>query len=143
LPSLELPTTNGRSSQNALLLVEKMSTDASNMEPADRLARLRAEVRQIRQRAANLLDGGANGIQAAAAISDSTDQFLVRLMEEAIEGVSPSARESLEQNTAIVAIGGSGRGDCAPYSDVDVLFLHRPSIRNVFVDRTSQVVRDC
>lgn len=110
---------------------------------AHRLQRHRACVAGIRERARHLLVGGANGIQVAAAISHAIDAFLVELTEEALGRFTPRERKQIEQHSAIVAIGGTGRGDMAPCSDVDLLFLYRGRVRDDFSQCAAQIVRDC
>lgn len=54
----------------------------------------------------------------ARAISDFTDIFLLEIAKQAV----PS---SLQGQVCVLATGGYGRGMLAPYSDVDLLVLHK------------------
>jgi [protein-PII] uridylyltransferase len=103
----------------------------------------RESIAMIRDRARRLFDGGATGIQVAAAISEATDAFIVSLMNEALKELPETEQRFLLENTAVVAVGGSGRGDPAPYSDVDLLFLYADVAKDLFSDLASRVVRDC
>jgi [protein-PII] uridylyltransferase len=52
------------------------------------------------------------------------DQLLTGLLDHAAERVYPLANPTLGERLAVLAVGGYGRGELAPYSDIDVLFLH-------------------
>jgi len=111
--------------------------------PATRIAHLRQQVEGIRELAQKRMGSHATGLQIAASICQSTDEFLVSLMTELLEPYAEATRTALSHTTAIVAVGGSGRGDSAPYSDVDLLFLEGRSAPAEFHKIVPQIVRDC
>jgi [protein-PII] uridylyltransferase len=110
---------------------------------AERLAHYRGKVAGMREQARRRYDAGLSGVHLLAGMSAATDELLLRLWRDALEPLPESIRVLLEQQTAIVAVGGSGRSEMAPYSDVDLLFLHRPAASEAFQQCTAKFVRDC
>jgi [protein-PII] uridylyltransferase len=111
-------------------------------EPASRLKACRAEVEAIRSHARGLFDGGATGIQVAAAISEATEAFVKRIFDETVNRLPEASRSFVSKNVSLIAVGGTGRGELCPYSDVDLLFLIRPAAKQAASDCISQAVRD-
>jgi [protein-PII] uridylyltransferase len=64
---------------------------------------------------------GAGGLEIVRDRSALLDIVLRHLFEGALEG---SAYAEKPPPVALLAIGGYGRGELSPYSDVDILFLH-------------------
>lgn len=66
---------------------------------------------------------GEPGDQAARAMSFLVDQIIVLLYEHAIRDVFATANPTDSEQLSLIAVGGYGRGQMAPFSDVDLLFL--------------------
>jgi [protein-PII] uridylyltransferase len=64
---------------------------------------------------------GAGGLEVVRDRANLLDVILRHLFDEAIEN-SPFAGGT--PPIALLAVGGFGRGELSPYSDVDILFLH-------------------
>ena len=80
------------------------------------LERLKTALGEGRTEIRDQFESGASGADAAAALSRVIDHIIGALHDVA-------AREAGAGPLAVVAVGGYGRGELAPYSDVDLLFL--------------------
>jgi [protein-PII] uridylyltransferase len=74
---------------------------------------------EIRSRA----DLKVPGDQLAAAQSYLMDRLILVLFDFTIERVYPTANPTTSERMAVTAVGGYGRGELAPFSDIDLLFL--------------------
>jgi len=86
----------------------------------DALAQGRAEIR--RRFEANR-DARTRGRECAKASAYLFDQLIRSLYDFAFERVYPNANPTSGEKKAVVATGGYGRGELAPQSDIDLLFL--------------------
>lgn len=67
---------------------------------------------------------GCSGVELSAAIADLRDEVLLGLHRAALADLGLADDEAFQRQIALVAHGGYGRRDVAPYSDVDVMLLH-------------------
>ena len=122
-----------------------MSDEADRLATQPLLGRLETNRRQllaIRQTAALRLQQPATGSQIAGGIALGFEELLKTLLNEACGTFAADEQRKIIQSGAVLAVGGFGRGEMAPYSDVDLLFLYRPQIEPLFASFVAQVVRD-
>lgn len=87
-------------------------------------------------------DAGSPGLQVCVRQADLVDAVLLELYETALADVQG---HQVASSVTLVAHGGYGRRDVAPYSDVDLMLLHDPRVADEIVPlarRLSQWVVD-
>ena len=90
-------------------------------EPA--LERLKQALDAGRAEVRRRFDADGHGPKAAAGLAWLVDCLLVTLFDHVAERVFPEPNPTAADRLSLVAVGGYGRGELAPFSDVDLLFL--------------------
>ena len=85
----------------------------------------KARLTEGRARLRQQHDSGSPGIQVCVGMSDLFDSVLLHLYETALDDLNERGPDGLEGSCVLVPHGGYGRRDVAPFSDVDLLLLHR------------------
>ncbi|HUE36091.1 MAG TPA: hypothetical protein VMO20_01770, partial [Candidatus Acidoferrum sp.] len=111
-------------------LIRKIEADAAarlNLPPkstvADTLACYKAFLRVQTHRLKILHRGGAGGQEICRGRAAVLDALLRHLWETARGSLSPQAQKEFP-SLSLVAIGGYGRAELNPFSDIDFMFLH-------------------
>jgi [protein-PII] uridylyltransferase len=66
---------------------------------------------------------GSPGIQVCRAMTELYDSIVLELFRAALEDLGEAGPDGLAKICAVIAHGGTGRQDLAPYSDVDLMLL--------------------
>ena len=85
--------------------------------------RRRDRVEEVRQRARALFDSGAPGIQVTTTLCSMVEKLVLEFWDEVLQKYSTADRKTIENQGVLLAVGGTGRVDFAPYSDLDLLVL--------------------
>ncbi len=80
---------------------------------------------------------GASGTEVVHQLSAVMDAMVIRLFTGILEETGVANRQ-LNGHLTLVAIGGYGRGELNPYSDVDIMFLHDGTVPGDVVEGFAQ-----
>ncbi len=102
------------------------------IEARERLKAGRERIRQHHQ-------SGVAGVQVSTALTDLVDSVILSLWQATVRAVGDD--ESVSQ-AVLVAHGGFGRRDLAPYSDVDLMVVPKTGYSDALQPVASQFTRD-
>lgn len=107
------------------------------------IAEYRQRLAGIREHGRQLFEEGAPGIQTATSLSQSFDKFVLDLWRDTLRDTPLEIAEKIAAQGAIVAIGGTGRGELCPYSDIDLLFLDSGQASGLLKETYDRMIRTC
>ena len=123
---------------------QRLQAEPYTSEPRGRLSDFKRFIKLETDRLRMRHRFGLGGLEIASARSYQVDQVVAHACRIALVEAEPAARAALE-GCAVVALGGYGRGELAPFSDVDLLFLHQgrggEAVRR-FVEQVLQLLWD-
>ncbi len=98
-------------------------TDAGEPPRAKIAAVLKAVLDSGRREVRKRFDQNNHGTEATREICFLVDQIVRALHDLVVTSIYPLANPTEGERMALIAVGGYGRGELAPYSDIDLLFL--------------------
>ncbi|MDU0458457.1 MAG: [protein-PII] uridylyltransferase [Geobacteraceae bacterium] len=81
-------------------------------------------------------DAGASGTEVTHLICDMMDELNNKLFRSIIYDLAGG--DALLEHMTLVAVGGYGRGELNPFSDIDIMFLHDGSMPTQMVEGIAQ-----
>ncbi len=85
---------------------------------------------------------GSPGVQVCRAQTELFDTIVNALFEQTLADLNDTGPDGLRKHVALVPHGGYGRGDVAPFSDVDLMILHTPDSSARVGPLAERLVRD-
>ena len=76
-----------------------------------------------RQAITEMHRGGASGEEVVVAVTKMTDTLIIKLFRSILADLPPIKRR--DEQLSLVAVGGYGRAELNPYSDIDLMFLYK------------------
>lgn len=126
-----------------LRLINTMSGILPTLEySAGRVAERKRRLEELRDTVRDRYEQGATGLQVASLQSSLLDDWIARILEESLSDCPAEQQTILRRSLTVIAVGGTGRGELAPYSDCDLLFLYASSAESAVVEWVSAVVRE-
>lgn len=95
---------------------------------ADRTAACKAHLKHAMDRVKTLHEGGALGLETASFLAEAVDVMLTKLYDFAI-GSWEKTHGKLPSSVSLIALGGYGRAELSPHSDIDLMFLFPARVR--------------
>ncbi|MDP3091750.1 MAG: [protein-PII] uridylyltransferase [Nitrospira sp.] len=99
-----------------------------------------AMLAEQRQAIARRLMDGASGAELVVAQTDLADGLIVGRYRNAARQGGEAMMTAAFQQCCLVAIGGYGRRELSPYSDIDLMVLFRPEAQKIVPDFVRQVL---
>ncbi|RII29251.1 MAG: [protein-PII] uridylyltransferase [Geobacter sp.] len=93
-------------------------------------------LRHYREEIRSVHSSGASGTDVVHLICDMTDELINKLLLSILDDLDPS--RALMDHITLVAVGGYGRGELNPFSDVDIMFLHDGTLEKAKVEDIAQ-----
>jgi [protein-PII] uridylyltransferase len=117
---------------------EKLRKIENQPNPAKRLIALKKFLKIETQRLSLRHRFGISGDQIVQARSLIVDLLIERISRAAVE--EKFGADASGGQFAIVALGGYGRSELAPYSDIDIMFLHQNGKDAAFAAKLSEAI---
>lgn len=103
---------------------------------------VREQLAEGRERLREQHDRGVDGVHVCTKFTSLIDAAIFRLYEDALQELPTADATKLRENVALVAHGGYGRRQQAPFSDVDLMILHEGRVDALLKELARRLTQD-
>jgi [protein-PII] uridylyltransferase len=103
---------------------------------------VREQLAEGRQRLREQHERGLDGVQVCAKFTSLIDAAVLRLYDHALADLPEADAANLRERVVLVAHGGYGRRQQAPFSDVDLMILHGGKFDSLLTDLARRLTQD-
>jgi len=91
---------------------------------------LKNYISKKRQEIYDLHKDGASGLYIVTRITSLTDKIISEFYDHEVSKYESSHNIPLKDRCSVIAVGGYGRGELNPFSDIDIMFLYREDAKD-------------
>lgn len=102
---------------------------------------LKEQISQKRSDTRAAHQNGARGQEISSALATLAEDIIAQLYRTVLEELESNVSHQLSERISLVALGGFGRGEMSPHSDIDLMFLHRGKPGNSAQEFSSVLLR--
>jgi [protein-PII] uridylyltransferase len=96
---------------------------------ATRIQNIKVYIASRRRDLYGLHQKGASGRHIVRELTSLTDEILSELYRKAVMHYESASPKYIQEGICLLAVGGYGRRELNPYSDMDILFLYQPEFK--------------